>query len=140
MEYHLNFDTDSLNRQDAGNAIFAEDLRKKIELVIGKSVSCRMAESRAHPGKVHYWLDCNGDIDGLLKAINGKTEEIKNLGIEKIILWFYYEYEGQCNMEFTAEQLKLMGDNDIHFCISCWEKRIKLTDEEKTSLRRLIKS
>jgi len=122
MEYHLNFDSDQLNMQDAGNAMAAEDIRKNIELTIGKYVSCKMLESKAQPGKVHYLLDCDGDIDDLLKAVDGKMEQIREFGIEKIVLWGFYEYCAQCNMEWTAEQLKLMGDNEIHFCVSCWEK------------------
>lgn len=131
MEYHFEFDSEALNMQEPGNALAVENLRKKIEQIIGKSVTCRMVESRRLKGKVHYFLNCDGDVDVLLKSIDGKIEQLKELGI-RVILWGLYGYEGQCNMEWTAEQLKIMGDNNIHFCVSCWEEKedVKVKDSQ----------
>lgn len=38
-----------------------------------------------------------------------------------ISIWRYYEYDEQCNFEFSPQELKRMGDNGITFCISCWD-------------------
>lgn len=53
-----------------------------------------------------------------------KFKFLKEIQIEKddISLWLLYEYENQCNMEFTPIELNLLSKLDITFCISCWEK------------------
>ena len=51
----------------------------------------------------------------------GKYNKLENIGITRddITIWMIYEYEGQCNMEFSPDEMKKLGDNGISFCISC---------------------
>jgi len=41
----------------------------------------------------------------------------------KLQLWVLYEYEHQCNLEFTPQQLKKLGELNIPLLISCWQKK-----------------
>lgn len=61
-------------------------------------------------------------INHFLDILEGKYEQLESIEIsrEDISLWFLYEYENQCNMEFLPNDLKRLGNNGISFCISCW--------------------
>jgi hypothetical protein len=50
-------------------------------------------------------------------------EKIHALGIsnDDLSIWYLYEYDEQCNMEFHPRQLKKFGELDIVLCISCWQ-------------------
>lgn len=63
--------------------------------------------------------------------LDGKYDCLKYIGInrEDITAWFIYNYEYQCNMEFSPQQLKMLGDNGITFCITCYDVGI-LSEEE----------
>jgi len=63
--------------------------------------------------------------DYFLSILNGKEAELKavNISTDNISIWVLYEYEGQCNLEFTPTDLKRFGDAGISLCISCWEKQ-----------------
>jgi len=67
------------------------------------------------------WVDF---IDVFYKSLNGKFDKLKSIGIRKedITIWYYYEYDQQCNMEFSPKDLSKLSELGITFCISCWEK------------------
>ncbi|WP_222166593.1 hypothetical protein [Edaphocola aurantiacus] len=54
--------------------------------------------------------------------LNTKLSELKNIGIEldKISIWYHYEYEDQCNIEFDTKTLSKVAELGVSFCISCW--------------------
>lgn len=62
-------------------------------------------------------------INNLLDILENKYEQLESIGVtkEQITLWFYYNYEFQCNMEFEPEHLKRMGVNGIKLCITCYD-------------------
>lgn len=61
-------------------------------------------------------------INNFLDILEGKYEQLNLIGISRkdISLWFLYQYENQCNMEFLPGDLKRLGANGISLCISCW--------------------
>lgn len=61
-------------------------------------------------------------INHFLDILEGKYEQLESIKIsrEDISLWFLYEYEDQCNMEFLSNNLKRLGGNGISLCVSCW--------------------
>ncbi len=63
-------------------------------------------------------------VDTFLSILDGKYEQLKEIGIsrEDITFWVLYEYEDQCNLEFNPEEMAKMGKEGITLCISCWEK------------------
>ena len=63
-------------------------------------------------------------VDSFLKVLDGKYDDLQKIGIkrENISIWMIYEYEEQCNMEFSPKELKKLGENEITFCISCFKK------------------
>lgn len=76
-----------------------------------------------------YSIDEHSDlyadaISYILNLLEGKIELLKEAGVEEddISIWFLYEYENQCNMEFLPGDLKRIGALGITLCISCWEK------------------
>ncbi|MFQ4142113.1 hypothetical protein [Chlorogloeopsis sp. ULAP02] len=62
-------------------------------------------------------------IDKFLNLLEGKYQKLSRVGVNKddISVWVYYEYDEQCNMSFSPEDMKRLGDNQITLCISCWE-------------------
>jgi len=58
----------------------------------------------------------------LASLIENNIQHLNRNGIrnEDITIWYLYEYDGQCNMEFHPAELKKLGDNGIVLCISCW--------------------
>jgi hypothetical protein len=56
--------------------------------------------------------------------ISTNLSNLKKIGIstDAITFWYLYEYIGQCNMEFSPDITKKIGDLGINLCISCWEK------------------
>jgi len=81
--------------------------------------------------RVYWELSINESSNLYTKAINYFLELIENnierlnqSGIKKedLSIWYLYEYEEQCNMEFQPDELKKLGDSGITLCISCWKK------------------
>ncbi len=62
-------------------------------------------------------------IDIFLKVLNGNYDALEKIGVERddISIWVIYEYEGQCNLEFSPLEMKNLGENGITLCISCYE-------------------
>jgi len=82
----------------------------------------------------HVWcleVEKNGNddyfdfINLFLDILDGKYMQLASIGISKadISLWFLYQYEDQCNMEFLPNDLKRLGNNGIGLCISCWASK-----------------
>jgi hypothetical protein len=76
-------------------------------------------------------------INEFLDILENKYETLAKLGIERsdITIWYLYEYDQQCNMEFDPKRLKRLGDNGIKLCISCWDsgKEYNVTDASQSS-------
>jgi len=62
-------------------------------------------------------------ITEFLEILKGKELDLLELGIApgEIEFWMFYEYEGQCNMEFSPHQMKMIGEKGFSLCISCYE-------------------
>lgn len=60
----------------------------------------------------------------LVSIIESKKAELEGIGVthDSISVWLYKPYTGQCNMEFNPNEMKLLADNGITLCISCWEE------------------
>ncbi|UBM59232.1 hypothetical protein LAG90_00985 [Marinilongibacter aquaticus] len=86
----------------------------------------------SHPVYSNTWVKIinegsDEDADALnifIRLIKENKGKFKEIGIkpEDISVWSYYEYEGQCNMEFEPEIMKQLGDLGIALCVSCWER------------------
>jgi len=61
----------------------------------------------------HFILLMSENLD-VLKSIN--------ISMNQVTIWYMYEYEGQCNMEFSPDITASLGRLGIFLCISCWEK------------------
>ena len=55
--------------------------------------------------------------------ISKKMTELMELGIAKedIRLEWFYEFNGQCNLELSAGQLEALAKAGLALNISCWE-------------------
>lgn len=74
--------------------------------------------------KIENEIDPYIDYIGFfLDLLENKLDALEIIGVKKedITIWLLYEYDDQCNLEFTPNQMKRIGDNGITFCISCWE-------------------
>ena len=101
--YVLRIDTDS-NKYDALNAVLG-----------------------VKPTSTDYWWeveikDSREGLHYLLQLIEVNFSELQTVGLDKgaISIWYYYEFDEQCNMEFDSDDLKRMGECGITLCISCW--------------------
>jgi hypothetical protein len=80
-----------------------------------------------------YWstsITCSDDkeyinfIDHFRKLLEGKLKKLSYFleGPDPITIWILYEYENQCNMEFSLKDLQDFEKMGAGLCISCWEK------------------
>ena len=58
------------------------------------------------------------------EILHDKFLFLSDIGVRNndITIWLYYEYEEQCNLEFTTKELALLSNLNTDFCISCWKK------------------
>lgn len=63
-------------------------------------------------------------INLYLDLLEPKFNELERIGIKKndISIWRIYEYEYQCAIEVTPQEMKRLGNNDITLCIDCFQK------------------
>jgi hypothetical protein len=98
------------------------EVRESVSKILGyQPVVTDLWEMEISTEDVNAPVDC---IDEFLKILDGKYDALKEIGIQRknISIWYVYEYEQQCNMEFVPHQTKLLGDNGIVLCISCWKE------------------
>jgi hypothetical protein len=62
-------------------------------------------------------------IQIFVNILKDKYIKLEEIGIKRdsISIWIYYEYDQQCNMEFSPDNLSKIGNNGISLCISCWQ-------------------
>jgi hypothetical protein len=62
-------------------------------------------------------------VDVFLGVLQDKFSALENIGVARddITIWLLYEYDDQCNLEFSARDLKLLGNARISLCVSCWQ-------------------
>lgn len=60
-------------------------------------------------------------INTFLDILEPNFSKLAEAGIEKeaISLWYLYEYDQQCSMEFNPQELKRLGESGIALCIDC---------------------
>ncbi len=66
-------------------------------------------------------------INNFLDILENKYAKLTELGVQRddITVWNYYEYDGQCNIEYDPNRMKRLGENGITLCISCWDSGIE---------------
>ncbi|MBI9056027.1 MAG: hypothetical protein JEY96_19555 [Bacteroidales bacterium] len=62
-------------------------------------------------------------INEFLDILEPKFKMLEEIGIKRseITFCYLYEYDNQCNMEFSPKLTKRIGENQITLCISCWD-------------------
>ena len=62
-------------------------------------------------------------VDVFLGLIGDKFGFLESIGVTRddITIWLLYEYDQQCNLEFSATDLKHVGEAGIALCVSCWQ-------------------
>ena len=66
--------------------------------------------NKLHASAVNYFIEL---LDSKMQKLPPHTD---------VSLWYLYEYENQCNIEFPSVELKKLGELGVTLCISCWEK------------------
>ncbi len=83
-----------------------------------------------YPDEWIYEVEENEDdqyfdfINFFLSILEPNFDTLESLKIprENITLWMLYEYDQQCNIEFSAKQLTRLGKSEISLNVSCWQK------------------
>jgi hypothetical protein len=81
-----------------------------------------------HHAYWEYEIETNDQFHNAIETItdilHANKDKILNLGISsnEIVLWLFYGYEEQCNMEFSPQDIKNLSTIGITFCISCWNE------------------
>lgn len=62
-------------------------------------------------------------IQTFLDLLHDKFERLEAMGVQRsdISIWLLYEYDDQCNLEFSPSQLAALGSAGIALCVSCWQ-------------------
>lgn len=61
-------------------------------------------------------------VSYFLNLLEDKYDSLLEIGIQRedITIWYYYRYDnGQCNLEYSPEEMSRLGENGIRICISC---------------------
>ena len=63
-------------------------------------------------------------VNEFLRVLSGKYEALNQAGIERknISVWVFYQYDQQCNLEFSSKEIGALGKEGIDLCLSCWKK------------------
>lgn len=66
-------------------------------------------------------------INAFLDLLEPKFDALEDLGISRsdIIVWLLYNYEHQCSMSFSAQEMLRLGASGIALNVDCWEERNK---------------
>ncbi len=58
-----------------------------------------------------------------LDLLTNQYDRLAKIGIarENISIWRNYQYDQECNLEISPEQMKSLGEQGIVLCISCWQ-------------------
>jgi hypothetical protein len=62
-------------------------------------------------------------IDYFLAILESKYDQLEEIGVKRddISIWLIYCYDGQCNMEFSPQEMYSLGKEGITFCVSCYD-------------------
>lgn len=63
---------------------------------------------------IPYFVFLLKEEEKSLEALGITTDDIN-------IIWLY-EYDNECSLEILPGQMKLLADNNLSLCISCWQK------------------
>jgi len=91
-------------------------------------LNCVPTQSTDNRWEFEIVQNCESDYVDYIKIffdlLGNKYAQLEQIGITRdlIVIWIYYEYDQQCNMEFLPEDLKKIGSNGISLCVSCWQK------------------
>jgi hypothetical protein len=99
-----------------------EEKASLINHILG--VPSDMSESNWGIEKVVGDEDIAFDFIGyFLGILEDNYDRLEKIGVKRgdISIWMLYEYDYQCNMEFSPEKLLELGREGITLCISCWE-------------------
>ena len=102
----INTDKDKLNKITSILGISPTSTENNWELSIFEN-------SELYYNAIHYFLD-------LIELHLGDLNDI-GITMEDVSIWYLYEYDEQCNMEFQPKELKKLGDLGITLCVSCWK-------------------
>jgi len=96
--------------------------KEKIEAVLGESndvpgIGWGMLIEEGSP-------TFNQALSLFIDLIDNNLLKLKEIGVStsEISFWYMYEYEQQCNMEFSPDVTKRIGELGVVLCVSCWEK------------------
>jgi hypothetical protein len=58
-----------------------------------------------------------------LDLLTNQYDGLAKIGIsrENISIWRNYQYDQECNLEISPEQMRSLGEQGIVLCISCWQ-------------------
>lgn len=62
-------------------------------------------------------------IEHIVNLIKMNVNDLEKISVRKkdMSLWYLYEYETQCNIEFSPEEIKDISSSGLALCISCWQ-------------------
>jgi hypothetical protein len=62
-------------------------------------------------------------VDRFLELLDNKFDFLDSIGVSRddITIWLLYEYDEQCNLEFSSKDLMRLGEAGIGLCVSCWQ-------------------
>ena len=68
-------------------------------------------------------------IEYFLDLLEFNYEKLSAIGVERtdIAIWRIYEYNDQCNMEFSPTNMYRLGSNGITLCVSCYDMPTQLS-------------
>ena len=98
----------------------------KIESLFGQPSTSRYKHYEIE-GVIEYGENYNYDayvnyIMLFCSIVKQHKEELIKIGVNlnDITIWQINHYDSQCNLEYSPEDMKAMGELGITFCVSCY--------------------
>ncbi len=102
----------------------ANAARAEVAHVLGR-------ESSDDTREWNWFLDQRADdepipfVDVFMNLLEGRFTCLERLGVTRndITVWLLYEYDEQCNLELSAQDMRRLGEAGVTLCMSCWQSR-----------------
>ena len=64
-------------------------------------------------------------INAFLDLLEPQFEKLEEVGVnkDKLLFWLLYEFEHQCALGFSPQEIQRLGANGIALNIDCWEPK-----------------
>lgn len=118
-EYSIHFYTKNDSNIDV---VEKHLLHSRLSELTKLDIGYRIFDSKRNKGDRFFIIEhtFSDNLMGVLDSINKNKSRIKSLGVDEILLDLAVYYDGQCNLSFSPDEMKLISEIGMVFNVSCY--------------------